>query len=692
MQPPIPLGTCLQNRYRLLKILGQGGFGRTYLAEDQGRFNEYCALKEWMPPQSGPDSLIKSQELFQREAAVLYQIQHPQIPQFRAFFEQEKRLFLVQDYVAGSTYRSLLQHHQKKQACFSEAEVRQLLLELLPVLDYIHAQGMIHRDISPDNIMLRETDHLPVLIDFGVVKEIATRFEDFGSGIRGTTVGKLGYSPSEQIQTGRAYPSSDLYALAVTAIVLLTGREPQGLFNDENLTWHWQDLASVRPSFAHIINRMLSQRPSDRYASAQEVIQALQGVPTGLQTNTLPTKNLPKSSKTISRMRTVAVGGRVVEPQPVHSLSKPPGSSVPVSNPAVAIESTASRSIWFNPLIWILVPIMSALGGWAVVSAFINNPLLQSWRGTATPSPTASSPTTPTASPTLTSSPLSPQVVQRRQLSLIPDELSVREGTLTAPLIYQFTAEPGQRLSINLTGDNVRFTLLGPNQEPLSTQTINILQWEGDLPESGTYGLRLSLTAEATQSDYRLETTVSNPVEATPTPTESPSPTDSPSPSPTESPSPSPTETSSPTPTESPSPTPLDPSTIIPIEPPTIFPNDEPTVLPQEGEASPGSENSSPPGSKLESLTIPRGKRDININSHVQGPNIKRYRLKSRKGERLRVEVVDGPVTLEIRDASGQVLESGLLEWRQAQMERATYEIGVVADQSTDFQLRIRTN
>jgi serine/threonine protein kinase len=101
MQPPIAIGTLLQNRYRLVNILGQGGFGRTYLVEDLGRFQERCALKELIPMQSGPYVLEKSKELFQREAAILYQIAHPQIPQFRAIFEENQRLFLVQDYVEG---------------------------------------------------------------------------------------------------------------------------------------------------------------------------------------------------------------------------------------------------------------------------------------------------------------------------------------------------------------------------------------------------------------------------------------------------------------------------------------------------------------------------------------------------------------------------------------------------------------
>ena len=127
MQPPIAIGTLLQNRYRLVNILGQGGFGRTYLVEDLGRFQERCALKELIPVQSGPYVLEKSKELFQREAAILYQIGHPQIPQFRAIFEENQRLFLVQDYVEGMTYRELLLDRTSNGRTFTEAEVLEIL-------------------------------------------------------------------------------------------------------------------------------------------------------------------------------------------------------------------------------------------------------------------------------------------------------------------------------------------------------------------------------------------------------------------------------------------------------------------------------------------------------------------------------------------------------------------------------------
>ncbi|PSB15569.1 serine/threonine protein kinase, partial [filamentous cyanobacterium CCP2] len=367
MQSSIPPGTVLQNRYRLLEVLGQGGFGRTYLAEDLGRFNERCALKEFSPAGTSDYALSKSKELFQREAAILYQIQHPQIPQFRATFEEDQRLFLVQDYVAGKTFRALQSDRKAEKRAFSEAEVLQLIQQLLPVLAHLHSKGIIHRDIAPDNIILRQEDNLPVLIDFGVVKEIATRLHS-ETATQATTVGKMGYAPSEQIQTGRAYPNSDLYALAVTAIVLLTGKEPQELYDDRNLQWQWQRWAAVSPGFAQILNRMLSYRPGDRYQSAQEVMQALHHlthppvVPPAPRPQTNPTPATPAKppakppnrtpNPTTSHVPTVAIGRRP------NSATYPATRSSESSNrSAPVIRSTSEGSAWENPFALILTTI-----------------------------------------------------------------------------------------------------------------------------------------------------------------------------------------------------------------------------------------------------------------------------------------------------------------------------------------------
>ena len=230
-KPEIISGTLVDNRYIIERLLGQGGLGRTYLAFDSRRFNEPCVLKEFAPVGTGLGALEKCRDLFRREAKILHQLEHPQIPRFLACFEGDNRLFLVQEFVDGKTYSTLLGERQQQSLAFTENEVIDWLRNLLPVLDYVHKHNIIHRDISPDNIMLPQGSNIPILIDFGVGKQIAgigqtVENEETTFVGKVSLVGKVGYAPREQISLGICSPSSDLYALGVTAIVLMTGREP----------------------------------------------------------------------------------------------------------------------------------------------------------------------------------------------------------------------------------------------------------------------------------------------------------------------------------------------------------------------------------------------------------------------------------------------------------------------------------
>jgi serine/threonine-protein kinase len=272
-------------RYRIIRALGRGGFGYTYLAEDTNRFNELCVLKECAPVTGDASALAKAKELFEREAGVLYQLQHPQIPRFREWFVDSDRefLFLVQDYVQGSTYQALLEARKR----FNETDVVQLLLNVLPVLEYIHQRGVIHRDISPDNLILRDSDGLPVLIDFGGVKQVAVTIESHVSATAPITlIGKPGYAPDEQMRLGEVSPQSDLYALAVTALVLLIGKNPQEFLNQNTLTFRWRGEVSLNPALGSVLDRMIAPQPGDRYHSANEVLHALDSIQlSGTQSN-----------------------------------------------------------------------------------------------------------------------------------------------------------------------------------------------------------------------------------------------------------------------------------------------------------------------------------------------------------------------------------------------------------------------
>ncbi|WP_254173043.1 serine/threonine-protein kinase [Planktothrix pseudagardhii] len=623
-QTAIPVGTILQNRYRLIGVLGQGGFGRTYLAEDQGRFNERCALKEFIPVQTGTYALQKSKELFRREAQILYQIHHAQIPQFGAVFEENQRLFLVQDYVEGKTYHALLMERKKAAPgfpqTFTEAEIVLFLRQMLPVLAHIHSLGIIHRDISPDNIILRHRDQLPILIDFGVVIEIATRINTPDLTLPpATRVGKLGYAPFEQIQTGQAFPSSDLYALAVTAIVLLTGQEPQYLLDQTALSWNWQPYSNVSPNFAQIINRMLSRQPSDRYPSAQDVEQALQTLNQPLSfppTQTLP---IPVPSPTpqppdpnFSQLPTLAVGRPLVTQQGQQQAQNNNSPVVPPPTPSLSPNPdpilSSPQSLWDKPITVIiagvLVACLAAWGSWALVKGFLkitdrkpeeppsqvnpplaspSNPIPSLPLPNLTPNPTPSN-------PALIPSPVVPTPTTKR-LNLVVGEPTVVEGNLKANQAanYVVPAEAGQQFYASVSGEGVLLTLLGPDQQPIN-QGEAVSLWQGTLPSSGDYTVILNTIPGLPESNYKLDLTLINTLspitpsepQPEPTPLREPEPTPlrepEPSPQPTFAPAPAPAPVPAPEPAPTPAPTP--PPTPAPTPPPTPAPTPEPAPIP----------------------------------------------------------------------------------------------------------------
>ncbi|MDX2231624.1 MAG: protein kinase [Leptolyngbyaceae cyanobacterium bins.349] len=318
-------GQLLAWRYRVNAELGQGGFGRTYLAEDTNRFDEPCVLKEFAPQVEGEAALQKAEELIAREAGTLYQLQHPQIPRFREMFRAEwqgrERIFLVQDYVEGHTYQALLDQRLQGGDRFSEAEVIHLLLQLLPVLSYIHTAGVVHRDISPDNLIQRSTDGLPVLIDFGGVKQVAAKVVSVARpAVQPATVtrlGKIGYAPAEQLELGEVYPHTDLYALAVTVLVLLTGKEPAELFskNGSLNRQAWRSQVALNANLAAILATMLDPYPTKRYQSAQEVMQAL-----------------AKAGYRESDPAPFPIHPAPIHPAPIHQ----PGTAIPVFAPETA--------------------------------------------------------------------------------------------------------------------------------------------------------------------------------------------------------------------------------------------------------------------------------------------------------------------------------------------------------------------
>lgn len=559
MPSPINLGTILQNRYHIIRLLGQGGFGRTYLAEDQGRFNELCAIKELVILE--PDSYEgkKAQELFDREASILYQIDHPQIPKFREKFAQDQRLFLVQDFVGGKTYHTILNERRTQGQSFTQAEVLYLLQSLLPILEYIHKAKIIHRDISPDNLILRSTDQKPVLIDFGVVKEVATKLSN-SSTHQATTVGKLGYSPIEQVQTGKAYPNSDLYALAVTAIVLLTGKEPADLFDETTFVWKWQHWVQVSPKFAQVLNRMLSRMPGDRYQTAKEVLLDL--------TNLEVSSPLNPGDPNLSYLPTLAIS----HPSPT-----------PTNSPEPVISPHTNSSILDNTLA------MVAIGGFVVILAgFSSWSLVNYLRGQRLSPPTTpqnfDSPVIPRSTPNSTFTP-TPSKTEPRNLAWDSSNNANEEGIIKFGEVieYSFRGSPGQKLTIAVNEESgVLLTILTADGQPLSTDAQQVTSYERVLTSRGRLTIQLTLSTTVSESNYSLSVALENPMKRAPIPprntipprTTIPTPLETIIPTPTPIPTETPVPTLTPAPLEDPIPTP----TTTPI--PTPIPTEEPTIVP----------------------------------------------------------------------------------------------------------------
>lgn len=278
----------LNNRYEILEPpLGRGGFGETFLAIDTLMpSRRKCVIKQLKPDEATTGTAPTPswfEKRFQQEAGILEKLgqNHPQIPKLYEYFSEEENFFFVQEWIEGIT---LSQKHQQE-GNLSEAKVEKILRELLPVLDYIHGQGIIHRDIKPDNIILRASDGKPVLIDFGIFKEV----NNINGGNKTVPLGTPGYMAPEQI-AGHPVFSSDLYSLGLTAIFLLTGKTPQDLARDPNTgEILWRKDAPHRPSnLAAVIDRAVRFHPLDRFTSAQEMLTSLTPVVVPPDTEILP--------------------------------------------------------------------------------------------------------------------------------------------------------------------------------------------------------------------------------------------------------------------------------------------------------------------------------------------------------------------------------------------------------------------
>jgi WD40 repeat protein/tRNA A-37 threonylcarbamoyl transferase component Bud32 len=324
-----PLVSLLRNRFRIIQVLSdEGGFGRTYLAEDLDKLNERCVIKQLAPRVQGTWALNKAMELFQQEAQRLQELgEHCQIPTLLAYFEQDNYLYLVQQFIDG---QNLLRELQQKKR-YNSSEIKEILRELLSVLKFIHEKGVIHRDIKPQNIIRRRASLSStkvtakmngslVLIDFGSAKQLTAKVQ-----MRmGTSIGSQGYSPIEQIRDGAAYPASDLFSLGATCFHLLTGVSPFKLWAEYGYSWvqDWQQYlkSPINQELAQVLDKLLQKEMQHRYQSAAQALADLSllqppsqlTAATAKRTAKLPTTQSPFRPKVYIFLRNSLIAGGAI--------------------------------------------------------------------------------------------------------------------------------------------------------------------------------------------------------------------------------------------------------------------------------------------------------------------------------------------------------------------------------------------
>jgi CHASE2 domain-containing sensor protein/tRNA A-37 threonylcarbamoyl transferase component Bud32 len=265
-------GTILGGRYKIVKVLGSGGFSETYIAEDTHRpGNPRCVVKQLKPANTKSTGLQLARRLFNSEAQTLEKLgTHPQIPQLLAYFEQDEEFYLVQEYIVGHPLSQELLSGQS----LLENTVIETLRDLLQTLAFVHENQVIHRDIKPSNIIRRHSDWKLVLIDFGAVKDVsAPPMENQEHTPFTIGIGTKGYAPNEQC-FGRPQYSSDIYAVGMIGIKALTGISPHEFQRDSEGELKWQDKVEVSQPLAVILSKMVLEDYKQRYQSATEALAA----------------------------------------------------------------------------------------------------------------------------------------------------------------------------------------------------------------------------------------------------------------------------------------------------------------------------------------------------------------------------------------------------------------------------------
>lgn len=298
---PLAVGQILQNDYRILGLLGQGGMGAIYLAEHTRLAGRRLAIKENVPnPTADPQTLAQLRQQFYTEARTLAGLDHPNLPKVFDYFIQDGNQYLVMDYVEGENLQQVLDRHlQQHGVPLPEKLVLIWADQVLDALEYLHGQqphAIIHRDIKPSNIVLTHGDRVK-LVDFGLVKLFDPQSPDTATVMQG--LGTPAYTPLEQYsyEPGHTDARTDIYALGATLYHLLTGtapaEAPQRVINPASLVPPRQLNPALTPAVEAVILRAIAIAPDQRFQTAAEMRQALAAASGSAAPQALPTAPTP---------------------------------------------------------------------------------------------------------------------------------------------------------------------------------------------------------------------------------------------------------------------------------------------------------------------------------------------------------------------------------------------------------------
>ena len=282
MIQPLALGTVLRSRYKIVELVGQGGMGAVYRAEDLRLEGRQCAVKE-VQLETEAGFAAQSREQFQREASVLARLDHPNLPKVSDYFSEGSRDYLVMDFVAGRNLKEIMDEARRQGRFLEEKQVRAWADQLCDALEYLHSQDppILHRDVKPANIRLtpstgsgRRPGGTLKLVDFGLVKLLAPDDSRTITILQGR--GTIQYTPLEQYggDTGHTDVRSDIYSLGATLYHLLTNHPPadvkQRFLKPDSLPSPRSLNPRLSPRIERAILRALEMHPDERPASVAE--------------------------------------------------------------------------------------------------------------------------------------------------------------------------------------------------------------------------------------------------------------------------------------------------------------------------------------------------------------------------------------------------------------------------------------